>query len=471
MDWIWLDKPEDHNRWGVNVKPSLLLNGKEMGLFANKDFVAGAKIAPYLGEELSLEQRRLRYGKKWGPYVYFKPWGHPSIDAIFYRGAAAFANDGTWIPNPHGGKGYSRRVNDMSNTYLEKGWLKASRDLKNGDELLLDYGESYWKNRFFFGNNVMRFDNPSLINPSDLENGRRSAVGGSPVGPIGPVVPKKTKTKTKTIIRMKNYVNPCSAEIDQLTPVELRDQYWFKRDDLFEICGAKGGKSRACFSYVCHELSKHHGVKIQGLITGGSRSSPQVQIVGYIAKCLGLRARLHIPRGEIPDYIKRATSDLGHEVYQWFPGFNHVISTRVKEDVVSQHEKWIEIPFGMEFTEALECTSNQVKNLPFPKFNRIVIPVGSAMTLIGIILGLNKMGHGQTPILGVYVGKDPVKMMDKWLPSINWRETVTLVKSPHKYHQIASVVDFGGISLDPIYEAKVIPFVKPGDLLWIIGHR
>lgn len=30
--------------------------------------------------------------------------------------------------------------------------------------------------------------------------------------------------------------------VDELTPVELRGGYWFKRDDLFSVYGARGGR-------------------------------------------------------------------------------------------------------------------------------------------------------------------------------------------------------------------------------------
>lgn len=99
-----------------------------------------------MGEELTSEQRKQRYGRLWGPYVYFKPWGHPSIDAVFYRGAAAFANDGAWIL--HNDNSYESRNPSKANAYLERGWLHADRHLSSGEEILLDYGESYWKNRF-----------------------------------------------------------------------------------------------------------------------------------------------------------------------------------------------------------------------------------------------------------------------------------------------------------------------------------
>jgi hypothetical protein len=39
------------------------------------------------------------------------------------------------------------------------------------------------------------------------------------------------------------------------------------------------------------------------------------------------------------------------------------------------------------------------------------------------------------------------------------------------YHQHAPVAALGGLELDPVYEAKCLPFLRPGDLLWVVGRR
>lgn len=39
------------------------------------------------------------------------------------------------------------------------------------------------------------------------------------------------------------------------------------------------------------------------------------------------------------------------------------------------------------------------------------------------------------------------------------------------YHQPAESNVLEDIELDPYYEAKVIPYLQKGDLLWIVGVR
>jgi len=478
--FVWLDTEEDHLRWGVTVKPSKLLDFQELGLYAIKPFKRDDKIAPYLGEELSLEERQKRYGKKWGPYVYFKPWGHPSIDAMFFRSAAAFANDGTWIPQSDGRRGsigLHRRKADLSNVRLEKGWLRAVHDISEGEELLLNYGESYWKNRFI--GDIKPSEKPKLVMLGEYNSNDRA----------------RNDDRAKHISRNDDKSTSFEMALKQLTPVvEVVSQalhrnevsgsncsIWVKRDDLFEICGVRGGKARACLSYILDKIK----LPVIGVVTGGSRSSPQVQIVGRISHCLGLKARLHLPKGQLPQNIIESTSALGHEIFQWFPGFNHVISTRVKEDVkrlndgamptasmrnIALAPKWLEIPFGMEFPEAIQCTSQQVSNLPFQSIKRILLPVGSGMTLIGILTGLKQRGIKHIPVVGIIVGKDPVETINKWI-SWEWQGMVILIQSPFDYYQKAPVTTWQGIPFDPIYEAKIIPYIEPYDLVWLIGHR
>jgi len=73
------------------------------------------------------------------------------------------------------------------------------------------------------------------------------------------------------------------------TPVQQVDDYFLKRDDLFEVAGVRGGKARTCWSLAQGAV---------GLVTAGSRSSPQVNIVAHIARDLGIPCRVHTPEGE-----------------------------------------------------------------------------------------------------------------------------------------------------------------------------
>ena len=141
----------------------------------------------------------------------------------------------------------------------------------------------------------------------------------------------------------------------------------------------------------------------------------------------------------------------GAEIVQHKAGYNNVIIARARED--AKTTGWREIPFGMECQEAVDATAAQVENIP-SEAKRIVIPVGSGMSLAGLLHGLIRYGK-RIPVIGVIVGADPTDRLDKYAPK-KWREMVDLVKSDLKYDEYAKQTTIEGLELDPIYEAKCI---------------
>jgi hypothetical protein len=156
----------------------------------------------------------------------------------------------------------------------------------------------------------------------------------------------------------------------------------------------------------------------------------------------------------------------GAEVIQHKAGYNNVIIARARDDAAALG--WTLIPFGMEDNEAVRQTRAQVTNLP-DGIDRIVIPVGSGMSLAGVLWGLLDRGL-KIPVVGVVVGASPEKRLDKYAPA-GWREMATLIEAGVDYHTAAPETVVEGILLDPIYEAKCIPFLRPNDLLWVVGRH
>lgn len=245
------------------------------------------------------------------------------------------------------------------------------------------------------------------------------------------------------------------------TPVERRGNVWVKRDDLFEVAGVRGGKVRSCWA-----LSQG----ATGLVTAGSRSSPQVNIVAHVAKALGIPCRVHTPEGELSPEVQAAEA-AGAEVVQHRAGYNNVIIKRARDD--AKKRGWREIPFGMECTEAVTQTRAQVASIAehvrAGAIKRVVMPVGSGMSLAGVLHGLRD--HGLTvPVVGVVVGSDPKERLAKYAPA-GWESMVELRASGLPYDKPGAAEEFLGLRLDPIYEAKCLPFMEPDDLLWVVGIR
>jgi hypothetical protein len=122
----------------------------------------------------------------------------------------------------------------------------------------------------------------------------------------------------------------------------------------------------------------------------------------------------------------------------------------------------------MECEEAVDATAAQVAGLP-SDIKRIVMPCGSGMSLAGVITGLDELKL-DIPVLGVMVGAAPHKRLDKYGP-LFWHNRCTLVPSGSDYHKPATDVYLESIRLDSHYEAKCLPFLEPGDLMWIVGIR
>ena len=244
----------------------------------------------------------------------------------------------------------------------------------------------------------------------------------------------------------------------ELTPIEDHGGFLVKRDDHFNVEGGKGcgGKVRTCWALA-------QGA--EGLVTAGSRSSPQVNIVAQIAKILKIPCHVHTPQGQLSPEVIMA-KEAGAEVIQHKAGYNTVIIARARDD--AKKMGWTNIPFGMECNEAVEATSNQVENIP-NTIKRIVMPIGSGMSLAGVLHGLIKFDK-KIPVLGITVGADPIKRLEKYCPK-NWENMVKIVKSTLPYHKEAEETHLGGLLLDPIYEAKCLPYLEKDDLFWVVGIR
>lgn len=246
--------------------------------------------------------------------------------------------------------------------------------------------------------------------------------------------------------------------LSKLTPIEKHDKYLVKRDDIFQFAGVRGGKVRTCLW-----LAKQAKI---GLVTAGSRFSPQINIVAHIGRYLGLPVRAHTPKGELSQELYDAQK-CGAAIIQHRAGYNSVICARAKTDAISSGYTYI--PFGMQCQEAIEQTRKQAANLCGQQFERIVVPIGSAMSFCGILWGLRDHNIDiHIPILGVVVGANPTKTIQKFAPSNVHYE---LCHSNYDYHDTPEKQQIGSLKLDPHYEAKCVPFLRSGDLLWVVGIR
>lgn len=270
----------------------------------------------------------------------------------------------------------------------------------------------------------------------------------------------------------------------EVTPVETINhngkKLWLKRDDYYERAGVRGGKVRSAW-FLCN-TGMDEGVK--GLCTAGAKTSPQINIIAHIAKKLGVDCRAHCPSGKLGAEVESAMG-LGATILQHKPGYNTVIVARARED--AKEMGYLNVPFGMECIEAVLMTALQVGNLP-EGVKEIVMPVGSAMSLSGVLWGLEFFGlSNKVKVTGVQVGANPNKRLEKYAPT-GWEEFCSLEKSEMGYSEFVEDNWLGledgkegedRIEIDPIYEGKCKPVLNrvleenrdEEVLFWIVGLR
>ena len=246
-----------------------------------------------------------------------------------------------------------------------------------------------------------------------------------------------------------------------ITPITKYGEVWIKREDLFLACGAGGAKARGAYFLVRDAVARGFTT----ITTAGSRKSPQINIIAKICKQLNLRFVAHTPEGELGDDLLEAQR-LGAEIIQHRAGYNNVIISRARDWAAENNA--FEVPFGMMCHEAVNQTKTQVQSIPLG-VKRIVIPVGSGVNLCGLLWGLVEAKHN-IPVLGVIVGADPTATLNKYAPE-GWQDMVRLERSTYDYHEEVKNNIWNGITLDPIYEAKCLPYLEDGDLFWVVGLR
>lgn len=253
-------------------------------------------------------------------------------------------------------------------------------------------------------------------------------------------------------------------KITELTPVQYVESegIWLKRDDLFEACGVRGGKSRSAYQVITGLLERGH----KTIVTAGSRQSPQCEIVSFICEKLGVDCKLFMPFGGDTSVITNIKNNAHTEIIRVKPGYNNIIVARARE--YAENRGCGYVPFGMECLENVEVTSRQVKNLPVSEIKRVVVPVGSGMSFSSIVSGFTEFGIN-IPLLGVRVGKDPSRILETYAEGLQFLD-YDIVTSRVDYHDSVEAY-VGDVQLDPIYEAKCKEYLQRGDLLWIVGRR
>ena len=126
----------------MDIRPSL----HGMGLFALKPFDKDELVVPYIGEYISDDELNRRYGKDAAPYAIDIEDGQ-TLDSACTRGLGSYANDYRTDPkDPKKNKAAMNvELSDERSTEFGGVWIKATKKIAPGQEMLVDYGKDYWR--------------------------------------------------------------------------------------------------------------------------------------------------------------------------------------------------------------------------------------------------------------------------------------------------------------------------------------
>ena len=285
-----------------------------------------------------------------------------------------------------------------------------------------------------------------------------------------------------------------------ITPVELYDNIYYKRDDYFKPFGdyhVNGGKVRQALimfeKYIDDIKSKYNN----GVITAGSVHSPQSANIAKVAefhkvKCITCVGGTK-PENLDNHHMMRLTKHYGCEIkIVAGHGMSNVIHARMRElakdngyMVIEQGELLEKNP-----SEMFYATADQVENIP-DELDNLVVATGVGIQSMGILLGLKKFNKKVKRIHSICVGPTREKHMKRYEnellktqdgmvwdkpESLNLNEfTMLSHKSPYgKGHDYM----VNGSYIDDIYEGKAYQWMLDNvdtanekTLFWCVGKR
>lgn len=256
-----------------------------------------------------------------------------------------------------------------------------------------------------------------------------------------------------------------NIDLDYITPVEKINGIYLKREDYFKFAGCNGSKVRSALYLILNAYYRGHTT----FVSIGSRFSPQCEIISNICEALNLKCYLFMPNSNedttvLKNIHNNKNTTLIRELKQG--AYTNVLVSRAKK--FAELNGYYYIPFGMDCFENVCLTEKQVENLP-NDIKRIVVAVGSGVNFCAIANGLIKNNKTNIELIGICVGKDPSKVINKYILFPNLLK-YKLIMSQVPYEKAINL-NFNNVELDPIYEAKCVQYLQPGDLFWIVGHR
>lgn len=124
----------------LQIKKSTLPRAGK-GLFTTKDIKKGEIICEYEGEIITWNEAIRRNDEGINGYVYYIS-ERVCVDAYYAKKTfGRYANDAAGLTRKKGA-----RNNSVYHEAKRKVFIKATRNIRAGEEIFVSYGRSYWRN-------------------------------------------------------------------------------------------------------------------------------------------------------------------------------------------------------------------------------------------------------------------------------------------------------------------------------------
>lgn len=279
-----------------------------------------------------------------------------------------------------------------------------------------------------------------------------------------------------------------------LTPFELRNGRWYKREDLHRgPAGVNGSKLRACD----HLISRAAARGARRVVSAASVLSPQNAMASLTAARYGMACTVVAggtsPRTAFRHRAMQTARSAGADFEFIAVGYNPALQAHAKKITAADPEAYwlrygITPPPGAPRAEleAFHWTAGaQVENLP-RRVRTLVVPFGSGNTGAGVLYGLHRYGVWEQldRLVLVCIGPDRQAWLRERLAQLRvsgpqW-ETLDLHGSGYATYGDRMPGTADGIALHPTYEGKVVRYLDEhappwwtrrdgSTALWIVG--
>ena len=283
--------------------------------------------------------------------------------------------------------------------------------------------------------------------------------------------------------------------LSSLTPVELHEGVWFKREDFFAPLGY-GGPNGSKLRQLIWVMSKNRGGKSH-VLSGASVRSPQLSMSAIVGAHYGLPTRLIVGATKPHTLLRHTNPYVAAGFGATFEYINVAYNPALQREVsrLTLPDSLV-VEYGITLDHKRHDTAQvkgfhdigalQTTNIPAQVAN-LVVPAGSCNSLCSILLGLSRDPKNISTLFTLGIGPDKRPWLRERLLTLGvdteklpfaWKH-FSLHDTGYSTYQDMVRESFGGIEFHPSYEGKCIRWLKEkgwvkddgSTMFWIVGSE